>query len=248
MDTINNIKSFVKSHSSEEVIDFYRKVRSQIFGFIHAYDLTKLAIFCGTDKGLGHFYTPHYQQFFRKFKFKRIKLLEIGVGGYKDPSEGGNSLRMWKMYFPFAQIFSIDIFDKKNIEEPRIRIYQGSQTDEAFLKDLIDKIGSPTIIVDDGSHMNEHVIRSFELLFPFLKPGGIYAIEDTGYSYQEIYGGDKQDLTKSGTTMNYFKSFPDRINRKKYDITSFEKLPFEDEILSIHFFHELILVEKKNLE
>jgi hypothetical protein len=36
-------------------------------------------------------------------------MLEIGVGGYDSPISGGESLRMWKTYFPFAKIFALDI-------------------------------------------------------------------------------------------------------------------------------------------
>ncbi len=35
------------------------------------------------------------------------------------------------------------------------------------------------IIIDDGSHMNRDVIKSFELLFPLLNDNGIYIVEDT---------------------------------------------------------------------
>jgi demethylmacrocin O-methyltransferase len=35
-------------------------------------------------------------------------MLEIGVGGYDSPISG-ESLRMWKTYFPFAKIFALDI-------------------------------------------------------------------------------------------------------------------------------------------
>jgi demethylmacrocin O-methyltransferase len=42
-------------------------------------------------------------------------MLEIGAGGYDSPISGGESLRMWKTYFPFA--FCIRYFDKSFLEE-----------------------------------------------------------------------------------------------------------------------------------
>ena len=48
-------------------------------------NLSKLAIIYNTDKYGSHYYTPHYQKYFKKFKYKNIKLLEIGVGGYESP-------------------------------------------------------------------------------------------------------------------------------------------------------------------
>jgi hypothetical protein len=39
-------------------------------------------------------------------------LFEIGIGGYDNENKGGNSLRMWKNFFPFGKIFAIDIYNK----------------------------------------------------------------------------------------------------------------------------------------
>lgn len=36
----------------------------------------------------------------------------------------------------------------------------------------------PTIVVDDGSHRADHVLSTFECVFPLLLPGGCYVIED----------------------------------------------------------------------
>lgn len=44
------------------------------------------------------------------------------------------------------------------------------------------------IIIDDGSHMVRHVIASFEALFPYLRRGGLYIIEDLHTSYWKRYG------------------------------------------------------------
>jgi hypothetical protein len=49
------------------------------------------------------------------------------------------------------------------------------------------------IIIDDGSHLPEHQLVSFTALFPFVRPGGVYVIEDIETSYfdgpsAKIYG------------------------------------------------------------
>lgn len=199
----------------------------------------------GTDKWGVHHYTQHYQQHFKGLKFKKIKLLEIGVGGYKHPRKGGESLRMWKKYFPFGKIFSIDIYEKSYLQEKRIKIFQGSQVDEQFLINVLSKSGDLDIIIDDGSHINEHIIKTFELLFPFLKDGGIYVIEDLETSYNDEYGGDSRNLENPKTSMNFFKSFTDRINSKEFSIPGFQKRQYDSQIDVIHFYHNLIVIEKK---
>ena len=161
-------------------------------------DLTELAIKHGTDKWGSHYYTPHYHHHFSRFREKKINLLEIGVGGYEDPHAGGESLRMWKEYFPHAQIYSLDIVDKRSLEEDRIRIYRGSQVDEALLNSITSEIGELDLIIDDGSHVNRHIIKTFNILFPKLKTGGIYAIEDLQTSYWNRFGGNSFKLNKKG--------------------------------------------------
>ena len=76
--------------------NYYNDFKAILWG----HNLNKLAKIYGTDKWGGHWYTPHYKLHLKKFKYRRIKLLEIGVGCYEKPDKGAHSLRMWKRYFP----------------------------------------------------------------------------------------------------------------------------------------------------
>jgi hypothetical protein len=207
-------------------------------------NLNRLALIYKTDKWGKHNYTIHYSTHFRKYKFKRIILFEIGAGGYHYPDIGGNSLRMWKRYFPFGRIYSLDIYDKSQFEESRIKIFKGSQTDEVLLDNILRSIGEPDIIIDDGSHINEHVIKTFEILFPRLKTGGIYVIEDAGTSYWPDYGGDSEDLNNPSTIMNYFKRLTDCLNHQELVRREYTPTYFDKNISSIQFYHNLIFVFK----
>ncbi len=217
----------------------YLRIISIPFG----YNLNKLACIYKSDKWGKHFYTKHYRTHFRKFKFKRIKLFEIGVGGYHYPYVGGNSLRMWKRYFPFAKIISLDIYDKSFVKERRIKLYQGSQVDEKVLNKIINDNGDPDIIIDDGSHINEHVILTFKILFPKLKNGGIYVVEDTETSYWPDYGGDSENLSNPSTIMNFFKSLTDCLNHQEL-VNDHTATYFDRNIYSIQFYHNLIFIFK----
>lgn len=207
-------------------------------------DLTAIAKKHGTDKVNGHFYTTHYETHFSKFRDEKINLLEIGVGGYDKPDKGGASLRMWKEYFKQGNIFGIDIYDKHLLEEERIKIFKGSQTDRAFLMSVIDETGPLDIIIDDGSHINSHVITSFNILFPILKNDGIYAIEDVQTSYWPDHGGNSFNLKKQNTTMNFFKNLTDGLNYEEFDNPYYTPTDFDKHIVSIHFYHNLIFLYK----
>ena len=134
-------------------------------------DLTELAELFQTDKwGPRHRYTPHYEAHLKFLKHRRFELLEIGIGGYAREQQGGASLRMWKAYFPRAQVVGLDIEDKSFVDEDRIVTYQGSQTDTALLDQVLAE-HPVSVVVDDGSHRSEHVRATFAHLFPLLPPG-----------------------------------------------------------------------------
>ena len=104
------------------------------------------------------------------------------------------------------------------MEEPRIRIHRGSQVDLPFLDSVLAEHGAPELIIDDGSHINEHIITTLKHLFPRLKEGGYYVIEDTQTSYWPEFGGDSQDLHNAPTAMNHFKALVDGLNHAELRI------------------------------
>ncbi|MCL1933894.1 MAG: class I SAM-dependent methyltransferase [Candidatus Azobacteroides sp.] len=244
MSIYNKIKTYLQQRLTVEQGDVLRKTIANLLAPFVSSNLTLLARLYKSDKAEFHWYTSHYMNHFRNFRNKKIKLLEIGVGGYENPKAGGNSLRMWKKYFPFGKIYSIDIYDKSALQENRIKIYQGSQVDSVFLKKITETIGPLDIIIDDGSHLNEHIIETFKILFPKLKEGGVYAIEDIQTSYWEDYGGDSKNLNNSKTAMNFLKSLTDCLNHQEIIDENYRESYFDKKIVSIHFYHNLVFIHK----
>ncbi len=238
------MKETIKKFFNEKNRRVIRRNLNLLKSLTHWNNLDEIGRIYETDKIIGHYYTQHYDSHFKKMRYKKINLLEIGVGGYKNPKSGGDSLRMWKTYFPFAQIFGIDIYDKKPLEEKRIKIFQGSQIDFKFLDDVCKSAKSFDIIIDDGSHINEHVIETFKILFPKLNNGGIYVIEDTQTSYWKEFGGTSKDLKNEKTMMNFFKHLTDGLNHQEFQIANYEPGYFDKKIISIHFYHNLIFIYK----
>ena len=62
--------------------------------------------------------------------------------------------------------------------ENRIKIFQGSQVDVDFLNKLTGMVGKFDIIIDDGSHIVNHMLLTFKTLSKYLKVDGLYIIED----------------------------------------------------------------------
>jgi hypothetical protein len=155
----------------------------------HLDPLSRLAVRFGSDKFGAHFYTPIYHRLLGHLREHPIRLLEIGIGGYETPKAGGASLRMWAEYFPFAKIVGLDIAKKDMSLSPRVTTVVGSQTDLDLLQRIINEHGPFDIVIDDGSHMVDHVLTSFTFIYPRLPPAGIYIVEDTQTSFHPGAGG-----------------------------------------------------------
>lgn len=136
--------------------------------------LGELAWTHGSDKGSGggHNYTPHYAARFESLRHKPIAILEIGAG------ERNNSYRMWRDYFPQARIFGIEFDPPRVLQEERIKVFEGDQKDQDFLRTVVAETGPLDIVIDDGTHRGLDHVLSYEVLWPVLVDGGWYAIED----------------------------------------------------------------------
>lgn len=205
------------------------------------YSLKMLALKHGTDKW-GHGYIEHYEHYFRHIRKRKMNILEIGVGGYSDPKSGGASLRMWQEYFPNSSIYAIDVHDKSFHNDKRIKTFLGSQNAPEFLETVATSISPLDIIIDDGSHINEHVITSFNTLWPYLVDGGLYIIEDVQTSYWPQDGGNWQNLNDPRTTMSMLKDLVDGLNYQC--IPNREPTLADKSVVSVHFYRNIVFIQK----
>ncbi|WP_419896142.1 class I SAM-dependent methyltransferase [Roseomonas sp. USHLN139] len=131
----------------------------------------------GTDKASDrNDFLRFYEPFVAPMRDQPVKVLEIGV-------LGGGSVRMWRDYFANGQVIGADINEA-------VRAYAGERlsieiADQSSLEDMrrLAAMGPFDLIIDDGSHVWKHQIDSFNTLFPSLRPGGLYIIEDLDTSH-----------------------------------------------------------------
>lgn len=156
-----------------------------------------------------HHYIPLYERYFGPWRKRPLRFLEIGV--FK-----GGSLSMWRNYFgPEAVIFGIDINPACSAYDGiagQVRI--GSQDDPEFLGSVVDEMGGVDIVLDDGSHMMQHIRTSFETLFPRVTPGGLYMIEDLHTAYWRNYGGG---YTREANFFNFVREMADDLHAPYHD-------------------------------
>ena len=168
--------------------------------------LDNLAKKYGTDKSSEiHNYCVKYEKYLPFNRNDKLNIMEIGV-------LDGKSLLTWQEYFYNSNIIGIDINPdcyQYNDRDNRVHVEIGSQFDMEFLTQIKTQYGPFDMILDDGSHINEHVIFSFMQLWDSIKPGGLYVVEDCATSYYPDYGGGRY---KKGTMIEYFKSVVDEVN------------------------------------
>lgn len=212
--------------------------------------LDKLFIKYGTDKSSQHHnYSPYYEKHFEKFRFTNTKLVAVGIGGYEYPDRGGGDIKAFSDYFisQKAQIHAIDIFDKSGLKfDPRVSVYKGSQDDGDFLTEVMLKCGEPDIIIDDASHINIPTIQTFKHLFPWLKSGGIYVIEDVESSWWNTNGFDGEpnflDM-HAKTSINFCRELINCINAKHLPAEFSAESVYKIE--SMHFYQNIVFIVKK---
>ncbi len=146
--------------------------------------LTELAQKYGCDKLYAHSYIEFYTTLFEGRDVKR--LLEIGIGyrGLMEPFVPfyihGASLRMWSEYWPDAKIYGVDIRPETMFNEGNIETHIVDQMNDLDLRLLavVCKHHSVDVVIDDGSHEPESQIKTARAIWPSMKLGSVYVIED----------------------------------------------------------------------
>lgn len=206
--------------------------------------LNALANQYGTDKSSKHHdYCRYYEPYIAPFQNKEITLIEIGVGGDENELVGGHSLRMWHDFLPKAKIVGVDLHPKLGVMNNRTKFYQLSQDDKESLTSMVETEGTPSVIIDDASHINPLTIKTFEIMFPLLASGGIYIVEDLETSYWPDKGYQGASNPKDDKTiMNFLKSLTDAPNSHCFDAKYHDE--YSGKIEYIHFFKQTCIIKK----
>jgi predicted O-methyltransferase YrrM len=124
--------------------------------------------------------------FFSAREFEPSNVFELGMWD-------GGSTAFWFEYFQPQKHVAVDRLEREDSAyfksyvsrrglEDRLKTYWGvDQADGNRLLEIVNAEfprGRLDLVLDDASHELEATRRSFETLFPLLRPGGIYLIED----------------------------------------------------------------------
>jgi hypothetical protein len=142
-----------------------------------------------------------YMDVFAKHpNFKLDNAMELGMWD-------GGSAAFWSLLTD-ANFTAVDLsprgdsgyFKKLSSQRPSLRSFWGTDAaDEGALNRIIaDRRLAPLdLVIDDASHFYKPTRRSFEILFPKVRTGGLYIIEDWQWSFEaQNQSGDSTLATK----------------------------------------------------
>ena len=148
-----------------------------------------------------------YLQFYKDLaaSFSPRSILELGV------LQGGSYVLLDKLFKP-QRMSAVDIS-----AEPvaplltycaslpnRFVHFATSQSDQGALGRIVhdELAGELDLVVDDASHAYKETKASFEFLFPLLRAGGIYVIEDWSWAHAPQYQGPEAPCARRPALTN----------------------------------------------
>lgn len=131
----------------------------------------------GTDKETNHRYGDAYERLFPDRRSVGL-MMEVGVAD-------GSSLLAWRDVFPNARCVGLDVHPADALGRYWLGYEPGSRV-ELVLGDATVQSNCETaangrlfdFICEDATHKLEDTLRTLLYLWPYVKPGGLYVVEE----------------------------------------------------------------------
>ncbi len=181
---ILNLRKLASRRDHKIVIRYQKDITSPLSLLCDKYgsDKGSADVSAGSYHWPSHTYADYYSVLFAHARDSVCNVFECGIGNSKmgDQYRPGASLRVWRDYFPHAEIVGADIIEENLFNDDRINTYYVDQTDPGSVRKLWDSVDveSFDLIIDDGLHTYEAGICFFENSIQKLSQDGIYVIED----------------------------------------------------------------------
>jgi len=183
-----------------------------------------------------HHYLPVYERYFAPRWCRLFMFLETGV------SAGGPMSLWWRYFGSEAVIFGDDIDPNCAAMNGLDRqVWIGSQDDPKFLEDVVWEMDGIDIVLNDGSHVSKNIRAFLNVLFPLLKDGGLYAIDDLHATYWSTHeGGDQKPDSCTGDIRqmyNYMHHWY-HTEGQKIETTS-------DSLAALHLYESVAVLKRR---
>lgn len=129
----------------------------------------------GTDKLTAHSYGEMYEEVIHSIRAREALVV------FENGTNSGAFAQFLAVELPQATVVAMDI-TLDNVcfgrEQDNVVFIQCDGTRAASAERVASRFGFADLIIEDASHQPAHQLTSFDVFAPYLKPGGIYVIED----------------------------------------------------------------------
>lgn len=196
-------------------------------------------------------YYEVYEKLFESKRNDNLNILEIGV-------DYGESSKTFSTYFKNSKLVGIDI----NLREIDFKEFSNfeyikcEQTDKTGIEKIIsEKLNNQIdIVIEDASHIGHLSKLTFDIIFPYVKSGGFYIIEDWGTGYWKSFNDGheyfnpilmgKRIHSHDFGMVGFVKSLVDEVGILDIKPTEDSKSNLVQRVKSITYHFGMVVVEK----
>lgn len=182
-------------------------------------------------------YLSVYDHHLSRYIDKSPRILEIGIAK-------GGSLEFWSKYFNNAEVYGVDIYEHcKRFESKNNNIFVdiGDQNSDLFWHHYLNNKENFDIVVDDGSHVNDHQIKTLFNLFPKLNSNGVYIVEDTHTSYWPQYNGG---FKHPRSFIEFSKELIDLLHRQHIGVAPPKEFEIFSNLVNVSYYNSIVVLTK----
>lgn len=167
-------------------------------------------------------YYGHYDDFILRHSVPVQTLIEVGT--YQ-----GESAHILARAYPESRILTIDLVDRgidfSNV--PNVTFLCKSQSDPE-LADVVSAVfpDGVDLVIDDASHFGYESMMTFNSLFPLLKSGGGYFVEDWGTGYWDSW-------TDGSRFQRFLTETPESAHPKRFPSHDFGMVGFVKSLVDL---------------
>ena len=197
-------------------------------------------------KNSGHGYTKYYLKFLKKLKHKKLNILEIG-------SYAGASAAAFVKFFPNSTMYCLDInISNFKYTSKKINVFGTDATKEKNYKSFLNKINTSDkleffdIIIDDGSHKLDDMLKALKFYFNHLKSNGYYIIEDYKLPnfFKHLDNVKEPKIDKIINLIKKKKFFKSKILSKDFQSVIFNKIKLINSYHGLSKYSDILFLKK----
>ncbi|WJZ18446.1 glycosyltransferase 61 family protein [Corynebacterium guangdongense] len=185
-----------------------------------------------------HDYLVHYERALEHRRDEAFTLLEIG-------GRTSNSAKTWLQYFPKVRLVVADTHPHPDLfHMERVEVFQLGNFSPVEFGDLAGSV-FPDVVIDDGSHRWSHQVSAFRQLFPVLRPGGLYVLEDLQTNFGE---GENRFADQEASAYRSVMDLVDQLvagSAAKPAADNLDRL-FRCSVSSVQLIRQSMLMEKRH--